>query len=181
MDNYEKGEIARIILLSLLAAGAFTLVLAMPGLAHIYKLFGAKSSKERQRVKQSLNGLERRGVIKTRGGGDGMLIYLSKKGVKQAKLEDIAIEPQKTWDGVWRIIAFDIPEKKKRARRAFSNKLRDIGCFQLQKSVVITPYPCRDEVEFVADYFRVRKYIQYIKAVGIENEDRVKREFGLKK
>ena len=38
------------------------------------------------------------------------------------------------WDGFWRIVIFDVPEKFKKARNALSKKIKDLGLFPLQKA-----------------------------------------------
>ncbi|MCH7763134.1 MAG: hypothetical protein IIB95_05255, partial [Candidatus Marinimicrobia bacterium] len=62
----------------------------------------------------------------------------------------------------WRIVIFDIPEKRKKARDAINLKLKELGFHPIQKSTFIFPYECRNEIDFVAEHFFVRKYINYI-------------------
>ena len=47
------------------------------------------------------------------------------------------------------MIIFDIPEKKKSAREALRDKLKDLGFAKLQDSVWITPFPCENEINFI--------------------------------
>ena len=37
------------------------------------------------------------------------------------------------WDGFWRIVIFDVPEKFKKARNALSKKIKDLGLFPAAK------------------------------------------------
>ena len=39
----------------------------------------------------------------------------------------------KKWDGKWRIVGFDIPEKKKTSKRSSKKKMRELGFITLQK------------------------------------------------
>ena len=65
-------------------------------------------------------------------------IVLTKEGQKKAlkfKIDEIEIKVPAKWDGKWRIVIFDIPEKFKKAREALRRKLKDLGFLELQKSV----------------------------------------------
>jgi len=68
-------------------------------------------------------------------------------------------------------IIFDIPNKLNQARRALSSTLRNLKCYQLQKSVYIYPFEIKDEIDFISSLFGVYEYIVYIKAKEIEGEE----------
>jgi len=59
-------------------------------------------------------------------------------------------------------VAFDIPETKKLGRDALTQKLKRLNFFQLQKSVYICPFECRDEIDFVGEIFHIRNHITYM-------------------
>lgn len=52
----------------------------------------------------------------------------------------------KKWDGYWRIVIFDIPEKNKAIREALRRKLTSLGFASWQKSVYIIPHDINDEI-----------------------------------
>ena len=93
------------------------------------------------------------------------------------ELEQIKIVPQKIWDKKWRLIMFDIPEGKKQARRAINLALKKLGCAQYQKSVFITPFPCKKEIDFVGECFGVRENIRIIVAYEVEKSESIKKAF----
>ena len=74
---------------------------------------------------------------------------------------------------------FDIPENKVQSRRAINLALKKFGCIQYQKSVFITPFPCKKEIDFVGRCFDVRNYVRLIVADSIEGESTLKKSFGL--
>ena len=47
---------------------------------------------------------------------------------------------EKKWDGSWRVVVFDIPEKKKKVRRTLRAKLLELGFGMMQWSVYISPH-----------------------------------------
>ena len=102
-----------------------------------------------------------------------------RKEILKYKIDEIKIKEQKGWDGIWRIIMFDIPEKHKTARDGLTLKLIRIGCAPIQKSVFITPYECKKEIKFIGEYFGVSKHIIFLETEKISNEDLLKDEFEL--
>ena len=113
---------------------------------------------------------------------DTVTITLTASGKKKAltyDIENIKIPAMMRWDKKWRIILFDIPEKYKKARHALAKVLKDIGCYQFQKSVFVHPFECRNEIDFVIEFFSMRPYVRFITADNIDNELDLKKQFGL--
>jgi len=107
-------------------------------------------------------------------------IVLLKKGKEVAlryNLDDIQLQKPKKWDGAWRMIMFDIPHNLKAARDALREKLQQLGCYRIQKSVFITPYPCEKEVDFIALIFEVRDYVLLFYVGSFEGEEKFRHHF----
>lgn len=91
----------------------------------------------------------------------------------------LTITPPKVWDGVWRIVFFDIPEVRKTGRDGFAARLKSLGFGVLQRSVFILPYPCCEEVTLLARYYEIEKYATYIETSYIDNDAPLKEHFNL--
>ncbi|OGZ30961.1 MAG: CRISPR-associated endonuclease Cas2 [Candidatus Niyogibacteria bacterium RIFCSPLOWO2_01_FULL_45_48] len=102
-----------------------------------------------------------------------------KKRILQYEFESMKMKKPKVWKGDWHIVTYDIPEKKKPAREAFRKKVKELGMLEFQRSVFVSPYECENEIDFVAEFFEVGKYVRYIKAKYITNEAELKEKFGL--
>lgn len=190
MQKYEKGEIAEIVLKTLLAVGFITFAMrprresadsAMPNAVQIFKYFKPINWKDRAKIKSSVSRLEQSGFIKKKRGENETFI-LTEKGREKAMryaISQMKIAEQRTWDKKWRLIMFDVPEKKVQARRAINFALKRLGCIQYQKSVFVTPYPCEKEIDFVGDSFGVREHMRIIVANEIEKADSLKKVFNL--
>ncbi|MEK7136264.1 MAG: hypothetical protein AAB821_01605 [Patescibacteria group bacterium] len=181
MKKYNKSEIAKIVLKTILAVGLVTIALVAPNVAQIFKYFKPKDFNERRRVKQSLSRLQKRGLIKQKGAMDGYFVLTAKGKAKAMRyqVETMKIPRQRKWDKKWRLVMFDVPEEKKRARQAINYALKKIGCVQYQKSVFITPFPCEKEVDFVGETFDVRSYMRIVFAEQIEKSGEFERKFDL--
>lgn len=178
----KRIDLAKKILKGVAVAGALASVIVLPGAVPLLKLFGAESAKDRYRTKRALGSLEKRRFLQVRHRDGKTIVELTEKGktrLLQYDFEDMAIERPKKWDGKWHIIAFDIPESKRRARQSLSRKFREIGCYPLQESLFVSPYSCREEIDFLGGIFNVRKHIFYCVAEEIDNEQRLKSFFNL--
>ena len=110
------------------------------------------------------------------------VVEITKNGKQKLlkyKFEEMKILRPKKWDGRWRVIIFDIPEKFKKARNALTKKIKDMEIYPLQKSVFVCPFNCKDEIDFVGEFFNIRRFICYIEADVIENDERIKRFYNL--
>lgn len=122
-------------------------------------------------------------IIDYKEDNDGNVkIVLTKEGQKKAlqfKFEEMEIKKPEKWDKKWRIVIFDIPEKKKKAREALRGKLKNLGFQELQKSVFIYPFECEEEIDFIVEVFQVRPYVRFIRAESFTNEEQLKIKFKL--
>lgn len=112
---------------------------------------------------------------------DGTLtLVLNEQGKRRALQyhpEAVCVKKPARWDGLWRLVMFDIPERHKKGRDALAGKLKRAGFLQMQKSVFVHPYPCRDEIDFLAELFEVKPYVRFVTAKEVDNELDLKRRF----
>ena len=104
----------------------------IPGLPLALAPFLSGNKYSRQNVVKSIKRLEEKDIVYL----SGEKIQLTPKGKKLLKIiqaEDITIKPTK-WDNTWRIVAYDIPEKQKKERDYFRQKLIELGFVEIQKS-----------------------------------------------
>ncbi len=90
------------------------------------------------------------------------------------------LRPEK-WDGIWRLVFFDVPEGDKWARDGLRRCLKNMGFCPLQKSTFVFPYPCREEIEFLRRLYDLGGHLRYVETRVINFDDDLKEFFGLKK
>ena len=94
----------------------------------------------------------------------------AKKRLEKRETEHRMAKPQQVWDKVWRIVIYDIPNEHAAARHEIRRKLRGYGCFHLQRSVLITPFPCFDDIAAMALTCHVTPYISYFETSKLAND-----------
>lgn len=85
----------------------------------------------------------------------------------------------KHWDKRWRIVIFDIPERKKAVRERVRKLVREFGFLKLQDSVWVFPYDCEELIAMMKAELRIGKDILYIIADSVENDRWVRKQFNL--
>lgn len=178
-SNYSKGELAKDILKDLAVGGILVSSLALPNLPQVLKFLGVVGAKDRYRVRRTIYNLKNKRLVNFYENGIIEITEKGKKKILQYDIEEMKIKPPAKWDSCWRIVIFDIPEKFKKARNALSKKMKDLGLFPLQKSVFVYPFDCKDEINFVSEFFGVGKFTQYIVAKELDSENFLKQHFGL--
>lgn len=137
----------------------------------------------RQALERSINSLYISHLIEEKNNKDGTTtLVLNENGRKKAlrfNIDKLEIKKPPKWDEKWRIVMFDIPEKLKRLRDSLRLHFREIGLIELQKSVLVYPYPCNYEIEFILELYNARKYVRFVLAEKIDNELHLKKKFSL--
>ncbi len=121
-------------------------------------------------------------IVKKKKNPDGSTtMILTDKGKLKAltyKFEEIRVD-KKNWDGKWRLVIFDVPEKIRWGRSALRKKIKELGFYELQKSALIFPYACEDEINFIIEFFNMRKYVRICILEAIDNEKHLMEIFSL--
>ncbi len=93
--------------------------------------------------------------------------------------EELKIQEPRIWDRNFRMIVFDIPERKRTARDSLREKMKELGCIKFNDSVWVYPYPCQKEIDFIANYWGIGKYVHFVVAKEITNRGVLEKAFSL--
>ena len=83
------------------------------------------------------------------------------------------------WDGKWRVVVFDIPERLRRMRYEVRSILKRAGFVQLQKSVWIFPHESQELVELLQRETNLSDCVLYGVLERIEQDEKLRRKFSL--
>lgn len=147
----------------------------------IFEGYFRKKRFEKERLLRDLKNLQKRELLDYQELKDGKIkIILTKIGKEKTllyQIDEMKLNKLSKWNGKWRLIMFDVPENKKKARDALRMKLKEMDFYPIQKSVFITPYPCEDEIDFIASFFNIRKHIVFLEIGRFEGEEKLKHYF----
>ncbi|MEK7137983.1 MAG: hypothetical protein AAB787_00595 [Patescibacteria group bacterium] len=183
-----RNNLTKETLLMIASVGAATLVTAVaPGLfvafSEIY--FKDRNKKVVYERARKLRELEKKKLVSFKELRNGEVrIKLTHRGkilVRQYNLENIRLNKPKKWDGKWHILMYDIPSTKRKESDAFRYKVKQLGLYQLQKSVWVAPYDFMPEIEFIATIFEIdiNKHIFHLVAKEIPKEREIREVFGV--
>lgn len=180
----KKINIQKIILGSIATAGILSVGLLAPNALQALKSFGLdkKLKNFHNDTNRSLSGLLNAGMVVFIEKDGKKFLRLTEKGkLKLIRLEqyNFQFKKPKKWDNKWRIVIFDIPQKKRLQRDNLRFTLKQIGFVKLQNSVWVFPYDCEELVTLLKLDFKIGKDILYIIADKIENDKILKKYFEL--
>jgi len=187
LQKHRRGELAKEILLMVAAGIAIPAAFLLPNIPFALKpLLKALTKKshvsKNTSLIRSITYLKRNRLVSVAHHGDQQILTLSEKGRKrvlQFNADRMAIRKPRRWDGYWRIVLFDIPEKRRRGREALRNKLKHLGFYQLQKSCFVHPFECKSEIDFISELYEVSSYVNFVLAKEIEGQPLLQKMFGL--
>lgn len=131
-------------------------------------------------TKKTLDNLKRSKLIIFKEKDGKFSVEITEKGkriLKEIDISELKNKKPDQWDGLWRIIIFDIPENKKYGRTALRDKMKEVGFYQLQKSVWAFPYECEKEIELLVEAFDVNSFVNFIVAKRIKDDEKLKKYF----
>ena len=179
-----KSETKQKILVALLSGVAMSMSRSSKGYFKIAKNLPNEFKEiERKKLIRLVREFYRNRVVDYKEGKDGAVeIMLTKDGQKKAlkyQIDELKIKKPEKWDGKWRVVTFDIPEKNKKAREALRSKLRDLEFKELQKSVFINPFECEDEIDFITEVFDIRRHVLFMRVDSFSNQELLELKFEL--
>jgi DNA-binding transcriptional regulator PaaX len=152
-------EITQTVLRILAVAGFMTFVGLISNGRNADKLLKGLCSYSIVCIKQTIRRLKLQGMIEYDEEDESHPIILTEKGMRRALKHEFThiFSSSRRWDHFWRIVMFDIPERKGK-RRAFQHGLKMSGFYRVQDSVYASPFDLKDEL------------LKYARAHGISSD-----------
>lgn len=179
-ETKKYGQISKNILLALGMTAAVTSVMVFPGLAYVWDAID-KAVSDRKRAQVAFYRLKQRKLISVERAGRKVKISLTPKGrhrLLSYKLLDSRLQKPAHWDGRWWVVMFDVPEARRSIRDLVRRKLASEGFVSIQKSVLVYPYPCRELIVELREYYKLQNGELYIfQAKVLEGEENLKKIF----
>jgi len=170
-ERKKKENLQKAALHALKIAGTLSLAALAPKLFMILRRKGSLSPAKMRTVADRL--IAKKLVEKYRH--DGEISYrLTEEGERWVDLElQVAssfLKKKKRWDGLWRVVIFDIPESRQRIRKELVSLLREVGFLKIQNSVWIFPYDCEELLALIKAEMRIGKEVLYMVVSALESD-----------
>lgn len=123
-----------------------------------------------QKTKGTISSMLKDGVIEKKEADEGVdaQYRLTQKGFYELTLEFPFFRFLKDqWDGLWRIISYEIPEKKREMRDRLRREMRGWGLGPWHRSFWLTPHPIIGNLKDLVYGREEEKYIQAFEATHL--------------
>lgn len=186
MQIRKRVPITNLLLRSFAVAGVVSIALVAPKMIRLLKKLD-RPAKNRaqlyQRIRQGVKRLEEEGLVTVSGEHGKRRILITEKGrkmMREIEFREHTIPEQAFWDGKWRVLIFDISERRRRTRNQLRRLLGGAGFVRIQDSVWVYPYPCDEFVSLVRAHLKsgvgeVRSFV----AEALESDKTLRDHFRL--
>ncbi len=178
-----RVQMEHIVLGSLAVAGVLSFAILAPTATHLLKhvdMSWAHKRDPRLRVRETAYRLQKKGLLVWNKEKDRL--ELTARGRIEAariRIGLIEIPRPRKWDGRWRIVIFDISEKRRSLRIRVRHLLGRLGFVRLQDSVWVHPYDCEEIVAILKHDFKIGRELLYIIADAVEYDRPLRKHFEL--
>lgn len=180
----KRIRLGNILLGTLMAAGGLGVAILAPNLLRLLKDadpgWAAKRDPQR-RIRESVYRLKRKGLVEFRIEQGKKRLRLTAKGermIHSVWSGHFHLQTPRRWDGKWRLIIFDIPEKRRGTRDKIRALVSRLGFFRLQDSVWVYPYDCEELVALLKTDLKIGRAVLYVIADAIEFDTPLRTHFG---
>lgn len=170
------------VLTTIAVAGVIAIAAVAPNAIRLLKTTGM-TDRLRNSSRSTLSRLKAKGEIEFVEMGGKKYARLTTKGEKTLAYEQEKLrlkeEKPRRWDRRYRLIIFDIPEKRKKTRDHLRLVMSGIGFLRIQDSAWVFPYDCEEFVALLKADLHIGKDVLYAVIEEIENDAAIRRHFGL--
>jgi|SRR3989344_466122 len=178
-----KEFIKNAILASVQITNMLAITVVAPNIVGLLGKMGLLPRDGRYAIKRSLGRLLDSGHIKHESKDGKRYFVLTDKGqasLLRLQAKHFQLPKPKRWDKKFRILIFDVQEKRRYKRDRFRMMLRQLGFKNLQKSAWVYPYDCEDAIQILKTDLGVGKDVIYLVTGDIENKEKIAKMFDLK-
>lgn len=177
----KKESLQRHVLAAVGIAGLLGVALVAPNALILLRKEGvAPRPRLKDTIRRTTATLIQRGFLE-RNGDAVRLTAHGERALVLAQLKAPSVHTKRKWDGKWRMLIFDIPERRRRQREHIRNQLHSIGFARLQDSVWTFPYPCEEYVTLLKADMKIGKDLLYLIVDSIEGDASLRMHFNLPK
>lgn len=177
--RFRSANLQKIVLHTIAAAGVLSVGLVAPNvLSAMDKMGLLPKLRQREYIASSASILRKKGLLRFKD-GHYELTPAGEKVLRRWEMRNFKLNKPKKWDGKWRVVIFDIPQKKKKYRDHITMIFREAGFERLQNSVYVFPYDCEDVIGLLKTDLNLGKNILYMIVEELEDDKHLRQVFEL--
>lgn len=175
-----------LLLRSLVGVGVISIALVAPKMTRLLKELDRPAKNRAQlyrRIAQGISRLEQDGLVTVSGDYGNRRVEITEKGMElmgRIEFGEYAIPEPAFWDGKWRVLIFDINERRRRTRDQLRRLLDGAGFVRIQDSVWIYPYACDEFISLVRVHLKSGVgEMRFFVAEALESDKALREHFRL--
>lgn len=178
-----KKELREAILATVATVGVLSVAAVAPKVLELLKYTPLNKYKFAYRARTTASRLAALGYLTWIDRNGKKFLRLTPAGQKVMRLEKekaaLKTRQEKRWDRRWRMVVFDVPERRRKIRGRLCRTMQEVGFVRLQDSVWVYPYDCEDFIILLKAELNIGKDVLYAIAETIEHDAPLRRHFGL--
>lgn len=180
LQAFQRGLLAAAIV-----GGVVLVAATIPNAARLLRYMPGyrKGARFNHQAKTALGRLATRGLITFEERNGKRYARVTEAGERALAFETLrekGTKKPRRWDGRWRIVIFDIPERRRGIRNRLRLFMQEYGFMRLQDSVWIYPYDCEDIIALAKANFRIGVDVLYMLVERLERDKYIREHFGLR-
>jgi len=178
----KKRNLQHAVMFAIGTAGLLTVAAVAPNTLQLLDRVGPLARLKYQ-SKKVLTRLKQKGAIQFVERDGVRYVRLTKEGNKIFTFEQekvrLAVTKPRRWDRRYRLVIFDVPEKRKRDRERLRAYMQEAGFLCVQDSVWLYPYDCEDFMALLKAHLHIGKAVLYAVVENIEHDKWIRAHFHL--
>ena len=182
-NEWRLKSFQQAMLMAVVLGGVVVVAATIPNAAQLLRFFPGykKGARFNYQAKSALGRLAAKGLVTFVEEDGKRFARITEKGelILQMESEKTAIMKKRKWDRRWRVVIFDIPERRKNIRDRLRLFMNEYGFVRIQDSVWIYPYDCEDLIALAKANFRVGADVLYMIVEKLEHDKYLREHFKL--
>lgn len=178
LKSFQQAMLTAVVL-----GGVVVVAATIPNAAQLLRLFPGykKGARFNYQAKTALGRLAAKGMVTFVEEDGKRFARITEKGelILQMEVKKKAMTKKRKWDKRWRVVIFDIPERRKNIRDRLRLFMSEYGFARLQDSVWIYPYDCEDLIALAKANFHIGADVLYMIVERLERDKYLREHFGL--
>ena len=178
-----KGYLQHAVLSAIAVSGVLLIAMAAPNALQLLGKYAKNKRRFPDETRSALSRLAKKGLVVFEETSGRKYARITPAGEQKLAREDALLRftsgVRRRWDGRYRLVMFDISERRKGARNRLASEMRSWGFLRLQDSVWLYPYDCEEIIALLKTNLLLGREVIYAIVEHMENDRWVRKHYNL--